>query len=311
MNSEHDRFRGCLLGLACGDAVGATVEFRPRGTFPPVTDMTGGGPFHLEPGQWTDDTSMALCLASSLIETGDFDPRDQMERYWRWYSRGELSSTGYCFDIGNATQAALLRFHENGEPYSGSTHPHSAGNGCLMRLAPVPMYAYPDLSLAIQLSGDSARTTHAAPECVQASQFFGAILHQALAGLDQNTILFDLDFPAAWTAALSPRLNGIVWGDYRDKTEDGIHGGGYVVECLEAALWCFHQTSDFREAILKAVNLGDDADTTAAVCGQLAGAFYGTSGIPEPWRRRLARHDLIVDLADSLWTLRERTRVRS
>ncbi len=304
MNLERDRFRGCLLGLACGDAVGTTVEFRPRGTFPPVTDMTGGGPFRLEPGQWTDDTSMALCLASSLVETGCFDPRDQMERYWRWYSRGELSSTGHCFDIGNATQAALLRFHENGEPYSGSTHSSSAGNGCLMRLAPVPMFAYPDLSLAIQLSGDSARTTHAAPECIQSSQLFGAMLHQALAGLDRNAILFDRHCPAAWTASLSPRLAGIVRGDYRDKTEDEIRGSGYVVESLEAALWCFHQTSDFREAILRAVNLGDDADTTAAVCGQLAGAYYGESGIPESWRRRLALHDLIAALADRLRTSR-------
>jgi ADP-ribosyl-[dinitrogen reductase] hydrolase len=304
MNSEHDRFRGCLLGLACGDAVGTTVEFRPRGTFPPVTEMIGGGPFRLEPGQWTDDTSMALCLASSLSETGRFDPRDQMERYWRWYSRGELSSTGHCFDIGNATQAALLRFHANGEPYSGSTHPNSAGNGCLMRLAPVPMFAYPDLSRAIQLAGDSARTTHAAPECIQASRLFGAILHQALAGLDRDAILVGAHFPDAWTAALSPRLAGIVRGDYRDKTEDEIRGSGYVVECLEAALWCFYQTGDFREAILRAVNLGDDADTTAAVCGQLAGACYGESGIPEPWRCRLARYDLIADLADRLWALR-------
>ncbi len=304
MDSEHHRFRGCLLGLACGDAVGTTVEFRPRGTFPPVTDMIGGGPFHLEPGQWTDDTSMALCLASSLVETGRFDPRDQMERYWRWYSRGELSSAGHCFDIGNATQAALLRFHESGQPYSGSSHPNSAGNGCLMRLAPIPMFAYPDPSSAIHFSGDSARTTHAAPECIQASQLFGAMLHQALAGLDRDAILFDLPLSDEWMAALSPRLASIARGDYRNKTEDEIRGSGYVVECLEAALWCFYQTGDFRAAILKAVNLGDDADTTAAVCGQLAGAYYGEFGIPESWRRRLALHDLIAGLADRLWALR-------
>ncbi|MFO7642590.1 MAG: ADP-ribosylglycohydrolase family protein [Candidatus Competibacteraceae bacterium] len=304
MTSEHDRFRGCLLGLACGDAIGATVEFHPRGTFPPVTDMIGGGPFRLEPGQWTDDTSMALCLASSLVETGRFDPRDQMERYWRWYSRGALSSTGHCFDIGNATEAALLRFHQGGEPYSGSSHPNSAGSRCLMRLAPVPMFAYPDPSLAIQLSGASARTTHAAPECIQASQLFGAILHQALAGLDRDAILFGSHFPDAGSEALSPRLASIARGDYRDKTEGEIRGSGYVVECLEAALWCFYQTGDFREAILKAVNLGDDADTTAAVCGQIAGACYGESGIPEPWRRRLTWHDLIAGLADRLWALR-------
>ena len=133
MPTGSDRFRGCLLGLACGDAVGVTAEFQPRGSFPPVADMVGGGVFRLQPGQWTDDTSMALCLASSLVETGRFDPRDQMERYWRWYRDGYLSSTGYCFDIGNTTRAALSRFDQSGEPYSGSTHPGAAGNGFVFR----------------------------------------------------------------------------------------------------------------------------------------------------------------------------------
>ena len=97
---SQDRFRGCLLGLACGDAVGTTVEFKARRMFPPMTDMIGGGPFGLKAGQWTDDTSMALCLASSLVERGTFDPKDQMERYIRWRDQGYWSSTGKCFDIG-------------------------------------------------------------------------------------------------------------------------------------------------------------------------------------------------------------------
>jgi ADP-ribosyl-[dinitrogen reductase] hydrolase len=105
-----DRFRGCLLGLAAGDAVGTTVEFKPRGSFPPVTDMTGGGPFRLRPGDWTDDTSLALCLAASLTEIGEFDARDQMERYVRWMDEGYYSSTGRCFDIGNTTANALNNF---------------------------------------------------------------------------------------------------------------------------------------------------------------------------------------------------------
>ena len=134
--SQSSRYRGCLLGLACGDAVGTTVEFKPRGTFEPVTDMVGGGPFRLEPGEWTDDTSMALCLAESLLERGGFDALDQMQRYVRW-KKGHLSSNGRCFDIGNTVRGALTRFLDSGDPFSGSTHPHSAGNGSLMRLAPV------------------------------------------------------------------------------------------------------------------------------------------------------------------------------
>ncbi len=129
----QDRFRGCLLGLACGDAIGTTVEFLPRGTFPPLTDMVGGGPFRLNPGEWTDDTSMALCLASSLVEKGKFDALDQMERYLRWFDDGYMSSNGRCFDIGTTVRGALGRFRHSREPFSGSLDPYSAGNGCIMR----------------------------------------------------------------------------------------------------------------------------------------------------------------------------------
>lgn len=305
MLTEQNRFRGCLLGLACGDAVGVVAEFQPRGSFPPVTDMVGGGVFRLQPGQWTDDTSMALCLASSLVETGRFDPRDQMERYWRWYRDGYLSSTGYCFDIGNTTRAALSRFNASGEPYSGSANPDSAGNGCIMRLAPVPLFAYPDWRLTIDLSGDSSRTTHAAAECVQASQLFGAMLYKTLAGQDKDAVLFGPHAPPDLTPTLSPKLEAVACGDYRGKSENQIRGSGYVVESLEAALWCFSRTDNFRDAVLKAVNLGDDTDTTAAVCGQIAGAYYGESGIPEDWRQRLAFYDLIAGFADRLWERHE------
>ena len=133
------RYQGCLLGLAAGDATGTTVEFSAPGTFPTVTDMTGGGPFRLQPGQWTDDTSMALCLAESLIARNGFDARDQMTLYTRWYLNGYLSSNGRCFDIGNTVKAALSKFAQTGEPVAGSTEPNTAGNGSLMRLAPIPM----------------------------------------------------------------------------------------------------------------------------------------------------------------------------
>jgi len=142
------RTRGCLLGLAVGDAVGTTVEFHPRGSFAPVTDMVGGGTFGLRPGQWTDDTSMALCLATSRVECGGFDAGDQMERYCRWYEEGYLSSTGRCFDIGNTVRSALERFRQDGDPNAGSRNPRSAGDGCIMRLAPVPIFFFPDLEAA-------------------------------------------------------------------------------------------------------------------------------------------------------------------
>src|SRR5512135_1536275 len=125
-----ESYRGCLLGLAVGDATGTALEFKSPGSFKPITDMVGGGPFGLKPGQWTDDTSMALCLATSLVECAGFDPLDQMQRYCRWEQDGYLSSTGRCFDIGNTVRQALHQFRQTGEPFSGSTHPQSAGNGC-------------------------------------------------------------------------------------------------------------------------------------------------------------------------------------
>jgi ADP-ribosyl-[dinitrogen reductase] hydrolase len=260
--------------------------------------MTGGGPFRLAPGQWTDDTSMALCLATSLVERPGFDPKDQMERYWRWSQEGYLSSTGRCFDIGNTVSAALQRYRLTGDLLSGSPAPQSAGNGCIMRLAPVPMFFHRDHSAAVHYSAESSRTTHGATECLDACRLFGSMIWEALAGNSKDEILFQHE----GLGGLSEKIQAIAMGEYRNKTEDEIHGSGYVVESLEAALWCFHRTNDFRGAILMAANLGHDADTTAAVCGQVAGAYYGAEGIPASWRDKLAMRGEIVRLADLLRT---------
>ncbi len=292
-----ERFRGALLGLACGDAVGTTVEFKQRGSFAPVTDMVGGGPFQLKPGEWTDDTSMALCLAESLIECNGFDAADQMRRYVRWLDEGYWSSNGRCFDIGGTTHDALSRFKRTGNPFSGSTHTQSAGNGCIMRLAPVPMFFYPDRDAAIEMSGESSRTTHGAAECIEASRLFGAMLFKALDGASKEVTLLGHGLGNFSSAG----IQAIAQGEYREKSESEIFGIGYVVPSLEAALWCFHHTDNFKDAILRAANLGKDADTTAAICGQIAGAFYGESSIPESWRKKLTMHNEIRLLADRLY----------
>jgi ADP-ribosyl-[dinitrogen reductase] hydrolase len=259
--------------------------------------MVGGGPFSLQPGQWTDDTSMALCLAASLVDRGGFDAADQMQRYCRWMDEGYLSATGECFDIGMTVSAALRRFQETGEPFSGSTHPRTAGNGCLMRLAPVPMFYFGDRDAAIEQAGHSARTTHGAQECVEASRLFGAMLWMALSGAGKEEILLRHGI----TGRQSRRLASVAAGDYRQFDSTAIRGNGYVIDSLEAALWCFACTPTFEDAILCAANLGDDADTTAAICGQLAGAYYGATAIPEHWRSRLAMTSTIRDLADRLF----------
>ena len=176
---NEDRILGCLLGLAVGDALGTAVEFQARDSFPPVTDMVGGGVFDLAPGQWTDDTSMALCIAASLIETGAYDPRDQLARFVRWYRDGYLSSTGRCFDIGNQTLTALREFEATGEPYRETAGGMSAGNGSLMRLAPVAMAFCDDLEAAERFCADSSRTTHPAVECVEACGAYGRLRSRA------------------------------------------------------------------------------------------------------------------------------------
>jgi ADP-ribosyl-[dinitrogen reductase] hydrolase len=291
-----DRFRGCLLGLAAGDAVGTSVEFSPRGTFRPLSDMVGGGPFHLKAGQWTDDTSMALCLATSLVECRGFEARDQMERYWDWYRNGAYSSTGGCFDIGSTVRLALQRYKTTDEPFSGSIDPYSAGNGSIMRLAPVVMAYYPHQQSIWHYAAESSHTTHAAPECLDACRLLGDILYQALSGAGKAETLLN----TSPERLASEKIQSIARGDYREKTDANIRGTGYVVESLEAALWCFWVTDSFEEAILKAANLGDDADTTAAICGQVAGAFYGESGIPNRWLEKLTMREEIASLADEL-----------
>ena len=280
-----DRFKGCLMGLACGDAVGTAVEFQPRGSFEPVTDMIGGGPFHLKPGQWTDDTSMALCMAASLVESNGFDAFDQMQRYCRWRAEGYMSSTGKCFDIGNTVAEALHNFIATDEPYSGPTREHSAGNGSIMRLAPIPMFFHFSITDTIYFSGESSRTTHGVLECVEACRLFGAMLHYALNSDPKEKILFS----QSASEFKSKKVQSIAQGSYKTKEYTDIKGSGYVIDSLEAALWCFLNTDNFKDAIIQAVNLGDDADTTAAVCGQIAGAYYGIQGIPSHWRTKIAK----------------------
>lgn len=243
-----DRARGALLGLAAGDALGTTLEFTgPLAPFAPrVTAIVGGGPFALPPGGWTDDTSMALCLGQSLVAVGGCDPRDQIERYVRWWQRGENSVTGRCFDIGNATRGALQRFLDSDDPLAGDPSPSAAGNGSLMRLAPVALAATSEAQ-AVEWAALQSRTTHAAREAVDGCRFYARLLWRALGGAPKQLLLD----PAAGDLDLAPAVAAVVQGSYRAKAPPAIRGTGYVVDALE----------------------------------QLAGAHYGLAGILAAWRR--------------------------
>lgn len=290
-----DRSRGALLGLAVGDAIGTTVEFKPRGSFTPMTDMVGGGPFDLKPGQWTDDTSMALCLGASLLEHG-FDLADQMDRYLQWHDEGYMSSNGRCFDIGLTTSEALERYRSNGNPMAGSKKPDSAGNGSIMRLSPVAIYYQDTPELAIKFAAEQSKTTHHAVECLTACRLLAQVLVRALHGLPKEEVLAPMQQDKSELTALS----AIAEGKYKSKTADQIRGSGYVVESLEAALWCFWKTDNFKDCVLTAANLGADADTTAAISGQISGAFYGETKIPVQWLQKLTMYQKIGLMAEQL-----------
>lgn len=268
--------------------------------------MVGGGPFNLNPGEFTDDTSMSLALAESLTRLGRFDAGDQMRNYVAWRDNGEFSSNGRCFDIGGTVSAALRRFDQTGDIFAGDAHPSSAGNGSLMRLAPVPMFFAHNALDAIEMSGVSSRTTHGAWTCVEACRYFGGLIVGALRGDTKETILSELYHPAnaesfKWAQrALHPEIEAVAMGSFKRLAPPEIKGTGFVVKSLEAALWAFHTTDNFRDCILKAANLGQDADTTAAIAGQLAGAFYGMGGIPYSWLEKLAYREQIEALSKLL-----------
>lgn len=296
----NERCRGTLIGLAVGDALGAAVEFRSPGSFAPVTGYRDGGPHGLNAGEWTDDTSMALALADSIATAG-WNLNDQADRYVDWWKTGKYSVNGRCFDIGVTTRSALGNYAAKKNALtSGDRSDRASGNGSIMRLAPVPMryghlYAH-QLDELSRLAEESSIPTHASEQCVSACRYLATVLAALIHGEDRGAVLSPDWKPLQqlnYIKPLHPLIQEIALGSFRQKQPPVIQGSGWVVKSLEASLWAFHNAESFEEAVLKAVNLGDDADTTGAICGQLAGACWGESGIPESLRSELARMDML------------------
>ena len=293
----RDRAMGALVGLAVGDAVGTTLEFKSPGSFTPITDMVGGGPFSLRVGQWTDDTSMAMCLAESILDTGSNDPADQLRRYLAWRRAAYWSSNGRCFDIGNTVGAALARFARDGSVTDTLIDDEAAANGSLMRLAPVAIRWFENPEEAADRAAEASRTTHPASRPVDACRAYAAMTAALIGGRHIDDVLA----PEFWDfGPLDQRIEVVVRGSWRHKEPPEIRGTGYVVDALEAALWAVAGADDFRDAILRAANLGNDADTTAAIAGQLAGARWGVSGIPVAWRDAITNGTRIAAIAGRL-----------
>ena len=298
----QDKIHGAMYGLAIGDAMGAPVEFRPRGKFTPVTEFRDGGPFKLKAGQWTDDTSMALCLAASLIECKGMDAKDQMDRYLRWVNDGYMSCVGKGIGIGQTVLRSLVRYHNTKDPYQGSISTKHAGNGCIMRLAPVPIFYHDDAEKAVLNAVDSARTTHASPQALQTTAYFAGLIWGALNQVPKDELLEpyytpmkDLSF-----TDLHPHVEKVIAGDYKKYGVEDLSPSGYAPESLEVALWAFYNSERFEEGLLMAVNMGGDADTIGAIYGQLAGAYHGVGGIPESWVQELDGLEYIDDVIAKL-----------
>ncbi|HUN27116.1 MAG TPA: ADP-ribosylglycohydrolase family protein [Steroidobacteraceae bacterium] len=298
------RFRGALVGLAVGDALAAATEQRKPGTFEPVAQLLGGGPHQLPPGAWSDDTAMALALADSLTACGSFDPRDQVERYRRWQEEGYMSATGRCVGITASTVRALAAARWRRQLFPGSHEPGRLDPEPLARVAPPVMFAFADARAAVRLATDAARLTCQAATVLEACGAFAAMLHAALAGRAKEEVLA----PERALAELGrhgprSRLRAVLSGGYRRKQAAQLRAGPGIVEALEAALWAFDSTSDFRTGALAAANLGGRSDVITAAYGQLAGAFYGAASVPAPWRSVVARRELLEVLADRLFGL--------
>ncbi|CAF0881421.1 unnamed protein product [Adineta steineri] len=328
---QLDRIKGSLIGMALGDAVGAHVEFRPYEYLEqnPVKDLVGGGTWGLTKGQFTDDTSMALCLAMSLLARHDFVPYDQLVRYKWWHQYGYMSSTGKCFDIGAATRQSLEEFSRRQGSFAkkhnipverldflsntelldefkvNCSSKGVAGNGALMRLAPVSLFFHANPEAAVEFSGISGRITHGDKKAYDACRYYGALICAALKDYEKSDLL-DKDFYKKhkhWfgNTPLCDEIKKIAEGSYQKEGgyQDGIRGKGYIVNALEAALWAFwSDENSFEKGVLDAVNLGDDTDTTAAIYGQLAGAYYGYKELPKKWVKHVYAKQFILNVSE-------------
>jgi ADP-ribosylglycohydrolase len=299
--SLRDRFQGSMMGLAVGDALAAHTQFRKPGSFAAIGDLLGGGPFDVPRGAWTDDTAMALLLAESLSERDGFDAHDQVQRYARWQREGYGSATGQCVGITASVARALATAQYRRQPFAGSHDPDQLDKEPLSRVAPVVMFFFADPAAAVARAAEAARITAQAPMVLDCVRLLAAILVQALAGREKATILRP---PRELWVLPSTRAEvlAVYEGSYTGRDLAEIQAGGHVVQALEAALWAFQRSANFREGALACANLGRDSDVVTAVYGAIAGAHFGVSSIPGIWRNSLMRQEAVTDAADRLLT---------
>jgi ADP-ribosyl-[dinitrogen reductase] hydrolase len=294
--SSKDKALGAFVGLAIGDALGAPVEFKKRGSFPVVSEMLSGGYFRLPAGAWTDDTAMALCLSDALKHNSNIDARDLLERFCRWASDGENTSTGISVGIGQNTLRVLGEFKRHNYLNAQPTKQRADGNGAVMRLAPVSIRHWRNPKIASEVAIKQSQITHYSTISAASCELLSLMLVYLISGND-------------WKAAKEVAVEEVKLGEakyltteaWKIRAESTISSTGFVLHTMEAAFWAVENSSSFEDCLVKAVNLGDDADSVGAVAGQLAGALYGVSAIPTRWLEKLYKRNEIESSAAYLF----------
>jgi ADP-ribosylglycohydrolase len=303
----EDRARGAFFGNLIGDALGAPVEFQERDSYPEVRDMIYCETFRLPAGSFTDDGSMMLCLAASLANTGGVqDPANVLSHYLAWYIEGYMSSSGSLFDIGRTTRDALDDYRTYGRLVARTDAPYQAGNGSVMRIAPIPiMFGMQTLSKGWAAGEESSKTTHTNAEAIWGCGLWAVLTGMAIRGYPKEQLLafFD-DIPHSYVGSIArytAAWDRVVRKEFLTKSRNAISSSGFVVDTVEAALWAFFGTDTFEDGLIKVVNLGKDTDTVGAVYGILAGAYYGVSAIPDRWMAALQKRQLVEEVWADLW----------
>jgi len=299
------KVKSAFFGVAVGDALGVPVEFKSRETIRknPVTDMTGNGTYNQPAGTWSDDSSLTFCLAEAL--TQEFDLNTIGQNFVKWSSCNFWTARGNVFDVGIATRYAIRRLSDGVQPdLAGDSDEFSNGNGSLMRILPLVFYLFEKpIEERFNLTKQVSSITHRHIRSVIACFYYLEFARQILEEKDKFEIYRSLqsEITNYLTSINSKEIalfDRLLKNDIDKLPEEEIKSSGYVLHTLEASIWCLLTTNSYKEAVLRAVNLGEDTDTTGAVTGGLAGLLYGIDTIPKEWLQKIARYDDIANLAE-------------
>ena len=310
-----EQIKAVMIGHAIGDALGVPVEFCDREELieNPVIDMRGFGTYPVPAGSWSDDTSMSIAALDSLAK-GTINLQEIMDNFVEWVEEGKYTPTGTSFDIGRTCLQAIRAYLiSNNTSECGQVGEYSNGNGSIMRIHPFSLFAIAKgmtLGKSLDIVREGSVLTHAHPRSIYGCGIYSMVLWDILRGADKSQIPSAIENAAVLFDGIYPEESDhYEWAFYKKlftKTENEISGSGYVVNTLEAALWCLLTTNSYKECVLKAVNLGEDTDTVAAIAGGLAGALYGYDSIPQEWKDILIKRDYLESLCEKAYT--ERTK---